>query len=111
MNGDPVELRTKPSSEPAVTRQNLGTPPFDLGTADKYRAGQEVVLKGLEQGQWYYVYLNKTGYRLGWNFPGTDDSVKFTLPEDVKNGRDDVVVLDQTGAQVSFDRLQVTPKG
>ena len=69
------------------------------------------MLKGLDQGQWYYVYLNKTGYRLGWNFPGTDDSVKFTLPEDVKNGRDDVVVLDQTGAQVSFDRLQVTPKG
>nr|WP_258142149.1 MULTISPECIES: exo-alpha-sialidase [unclassified Arthrobacter] len=111
VNGEPVELRTKPSSEPAVTRQNLGTPPIDLGTEDKYRAGQEVALKGLEQGQWYYVYLNKTGYRLGWNFPGTDNSVKFTLPEDVKNGRDDVVVLDQTGAQVSFDRLQVTPKG
>jgi sialidase-1 len=111
VNGDPVELRTKPSSEPAVTRQNLGTPPIDLGTADKYRAGQEVVLNGLDQGQWYYVYLNKTGYRLGWNFPSPDNTVKFILPADVKNGRDDVVVLDKTGAQVSFDRLQVTPKG
>ncbi|WP_396136258.1 hypothetical protein [Arthrobacter sp. WCS2018Hpa-5a] len=98
-------------TEPALTVQELGTPPTDLGTADKYRAGQKVVLKGLEYGDWYYVYLNKTGYRLGWVFPTTENTVEFVLPSDVKNGRDDVVVLDGDGVQVSFDRLQVTPKG
>ncbi len=101
----------KPVAEPTVTRQNLGTPPTDLGTADKYRTGQKVVLKDLEYGDWYYVYLNKNSYRLGWIFPTTDNTVEFILPSDVKNGRDDVVVLDKDGAQVSFDRLQVTPKG
>ncbi|MDO6142261.1 exo-alpha-sialidase [Paenarthrobacter aurescens] len=111
VNGDPVELRTKPSAEPALTVQELGAPPSDLGTADKYSTGQKVVLEGLGYGDWYYVYLNKTGYRLGWIFPTTDNTVEFILPSDVKNGRDDVVVLDKNGVQVTFDRLQVTPKG
>ncbi len=101
----------RPASEPAIARQDLGTPPTDLGTADKYRTGQKVVLRGLGYGNWYYVYLNKTGYRLGWIFPTTDNTLEFILPSDVKNGRDDVVVLDNAGRQVSFDRLQVTPKG
>ena len=101
----------RPASEPAIARQDLGTPPTDLGTADKYRTGQKVVLRGLDYGNWYYVYLNKTGYRLGWIFPTTDNTLEFILPSDVKNGRDDVVVLDNAGRQVSFDRLQVTPKG
>ncbi|MEQ4566528.1 exo-alpha-sialidase [Paenarthrobacter sp. CAP02] len=112
--GDALVLAVQPaqpSTEPALTVQDLGTPPTDLGTADKYRTGQKVVLKGLEYGEWYYVYLNKTGYRLGWIFPTTDNTVEFILPPDVKNGRDDVVVLDKDGIQVSFDRLQVTPKG
>jgi len=101
----------RPASEPAIARQDLGTPPTDLGTTDKYRTGQKVVLRGLGYGNWYYVYLNKTGYRLGWIFPTTDNTLEFILPSDVKNGRDDVVVLDNAGRQVSFDRLQVTPKG
>ncbi|MFK4640702.1 exo-alpha-sialidase [Paenarthrobacter histidinolovorans] len=101
----------RPASEPAIARQDLGAPPTDLGTADKYRTGQKVVLRGLDYGNWYYVYLNKTGYRLGWIFPTTDNTLEFILPSDVKNGRDDVVVLDNAGRQVSFDRLQVTPKG
>ncbi|MFF2843704.1 exo-alpha-sialidase [Paenarthrobacter sp. NPDC057981] len=114
--GDPLELKvqpTRPSGEPQRTVQDFDgqTAPFDLGTADKYRTGQKVVLRGLEYGDWYYVYLNKTGYRLGWIFPTTDNTVEFILPADVKNGRDDVVVLDRGGKQVSFDRLQVTPKG
>ncbi|MCF3140667.1 exo-alpha-sialidase [Paenarthrobacter sp. AR 02] len=112
--GDALVLAVQPaqpSTEPALTVQDLGTPPTDLGTADKYRTGQKVVLKGLEYGEWYYVYLNKTGYRLGWIFPTTDNTVEFILPPDVKNGRDDVVVLDKDGIRVSFDRLQVTPKG
>ncbi|MCP1412274.1 exo-alpha-sialidase [Paenarthrobacter sp. A20] len=112
--GDSLVLAVQPlqpETEPTVTHQNLGTPPTDLGTADKYRTGQKVVLKGLEYGDWYYVYLNKASYRLGWIFPTTDNTVEFILPPDVKNGRDDVVVLDKDGVQVSFDRLQVTPKG
>ncbi|WP_309075303.1 exo-alpha-sialidase [Paenarthrobacter sp.] len=113
-SGDPLELTVQPAqpgTEPAVASQDLGTPPFELGTADKYRTGQKVVLKGLDHGQWYYVYLNKKGYRLGWIFPTTENTVEFILPADVKNGRDDVVVLDKDGVQVSFDRLQVTPRG
>lgn len=113
-SGDPLELKVqpeKPESAPDLKVQELGTPPIDLGTADKYRTGQKVVLQGLDHGQWYYVYLNKTGHRLGWIFPTTGNTVEFILPSDVQNGRDDVVVLDQDGLQVSFDRLQVTPKG
>ncbi|MDR6986528.1 sialidase-1 [Paenarthrobacter nitroguajacolicus] len=112
--GDPLVLKVqpvRPEAKPALAVQDLVTPPTDLGTADKYRTGQKVVLKGLTYGDWYYVYLNKTTYRLGWIFPTTDDTVEFILPPDVSNGRDDVVVLDKDGVQVSFDRLQVTPKG
>ncbi|MFK0002880.1 exo-alpha-sialidase [Paenarthrobacter sp. NPDC090522] len=114
--GDALALKVQPaqpSLEPRLTVQDFDgqTPPFDLGTEFKYRNGQKVVLKGLEYGQWYYVYLNKNSYRLGWIFPTTDNTVEFILPSDVKNGRDDVVVLDKDGKQVSFDRLQVTPKG
>jgi sialidase-1 len=112
--GDPLVLAVQPArpdSVPVVTVQELGMPPADLGTAEKYRTGQKVVLKSLEYGNWYYLYLNKTGYRLGWVFPTTDNTVEFILPAEVNNGRDDVVVLDKDGVQVSFDRLQVTPKG
>lgn len=103
----------KPDTEPALSVQDFDgqTASFDLGTGEKYRNGQKVTLKGLEYGQWYYVYLNKDSYRLGWVFPTTDNTVEFILPSDVKNGRDDVVVLDKDGTQLSFDRLQVTPKG
>ncbi|WP_142058380.1 sialidase family protein [Pseudarthrobacter sp. B4EP4b] len=103
----------QPQTVPALTIQDLDgqTAPSDLGTSDKYRNGQKVVLKGLEYGQWYYVYLNKHSYRIGWIFPTTDDALEFILPADVQNGRDDVMVLDKDGKQVSFDRLQVTPKG
>lgn len=103
----------QPDAVPALTVQDLDTqmPPFDLKTGDKYRNGQKVVLHNLEYGQWYYVYLNKHSYPIGWIFPTTEDTVEFILPADVQNGRDDVVVLDQDGEQVSFDRLQVTPKG
>lgn len=116
VEGDPLALNVQPAqpdSKPALTVQDFDgqTAPFDLGTADKYRNGQKVTLKGLEYGQWYYVYLNKDSYRLGWIFPTTEDTLEFILPSDVKNGRDDVVVMDKDGAQVSFDRLQVTPKG
>ncbi|MCR1162639.1 exo-alpha-sialidase [Paenarthrobacter sp. UW852] len=113
-SGDPLELKVqpaKPESTPELKVQELGAPPTDLGTADKYRTGQKVVLKGLEYGDWYYVYLNKKSYRVGWIFPTTDNTVEFILPSDVQNGRDDVVVLNKHGVQVSFDRLQVTPKG
>ena len=53
----------------------------------------------------------QNGYRIGWIFPTTANTVEFILPSGVQNGRDDVVVLDKDGRQVSFDRLQVTPKG
>lgn len=104
---------TQPETVPVLAVQDLEEQiaPFDLGTQDKYRNGQKVTLKGLEYGQWYYVHLNKKGYRIGWIFPTTDNTVEFILPSDVENGRDDVVVLDKDGNQVSFDRLQVTPKG
>lgn len=114
--GEPLELAVQPaqpSRAPVLTVQDFEgqAAPVEFATADKYRNGQKVVLQGLDYGQWYYVYLNKTSYRLGWIFPTTDNTVEFILPSDVKNGRDDVVVLDQHGVQVSFDRLQVTPKG
>lgn len=103
----------QPETVPVLAVQDLDgqTAPFDLGTQDKYRNGQKVTLKGLDYGQWYYVYLNKNSYRIGWIFPTTDNTVEFILPSDVQNGRDDVMVLDKDGKQVSFDRLQVTPKG
>jgi sialidase-1 len=103
----------QPETVPVLALQDLEgqVPSFDMGTLDKYRNGQKVTLKGVDYGQWYYVYLNKTGYRVGWIFPTTVDTVEFILPSDVQNGRDDVVVLDKDGEQVSFDRLQVTPKG
>lgn len=102
-----------PADKPEVSVQELDgqASPLDLGTAEKYSNGQKVTLQGLEYGQWYYVYLNKHTYRLGWIFPTTADTVEFVLPADVQSGRDDVVVLDQSGKQVAFDRLQVTPKG
>lgn len=103
----------QPGTVPVLAVQDLDgqTAPFDLGTQDKYRNGQKVTLTGLDYGQWYYVYLNKNSYRIGWIFPTTDHTVEFILPSDVQNGRDDVMVLDKDGKQVSFDRLQVTPKG
>ncbi|MFN3925674.1 MAG: sialidase, partial [Pseudarthrobacter sp.] len=103
----------QPGSVPALTIQELDgqTAPSDLGTSDKYRNGQKVVLHGLEYGQWYYIYLNKHSQRIGWIFPTTDNTVEFILPADVQSGRDDVVVLNKDGIQVSFDRLHVTPKG
>lgn len=114
--GGGIELNLQPAqpdSVPGLRVQDFDdqTPPFDLGTLDKYRNGEKVVLEGLDYGQWYYVYLNKHSYRLGWIFPTTANTVEFILPADVQNGRDDVVVLDRAGMQVSFDRLQVTPKG
>ena len=116
VTGGGIELNLQPAQPgtvPALTVQDFDgqVPPSDLGTADKYRNGQKVVLQGLDYGQWYYVYLNKRSQRIGWIFPTTDNTVEFILPADVRNGRDDVVVLDQEGKQVSFDRLQVTPKG
>ncbi|MGM9472982.1 exo-alpha-sialidase [Pseudarthrobacter sp. YS3] len=116
VTGGPMLLNLQPAQPetvPVLAIQDLEgqLPPFDMGTLDKYRNGQKVTLKGLDYGQWYYVYLNKTGYRVGWIFPTTVETVEFILPSDVQNGRDDVVVLDKDGAQVSFDRLQVTPKG
>ncbi len=103
----------RPETVPVLAVQDFEgqAAPLDLGTADKYRNGQKVTLKGLDYGQWYYVYLNKKSYRVGWIFPTTGNTVEFILPADVQNGRDDVVVLDKGGRQVSFGRLQVTPKG
>ena len=103
----------KPGTEPALTVQDFTgqVPVSDLGTKDKYRNGEKVTLRGLTYGQWYYVYLNKHSSRIGWIFPTTADTVEFLLPASVQNGRDDVVVLDSEGRQVSFDRLHVTPKG
>jgi hypothetical protein len=116
VSGDGTELNVQPAQPgtvPDLTVQDLEgqTAPSDLGTSDKYRNGQKIVLKGLEYGQWYYVYLNKHSYRISWIFPSTDDTVEFILPSDVQNGRDDVVVLDTDGKEISFDRLQVTPRG
>ncbi|MGF9646957.1 exo-alpha-sialidase [Pseudarthrobacter oxydans] len=116
VTGGRTELNVQPGQPvtvPALTVQELEgqTAPTELGTSDKYRNGQKVVLNGLEYGQWYYIYLNKHSYRIGWIFPTTDNTVEFILPSDVQNGRDDVVVLNKDGIQVSFDRLQVTPKG
>ncbi|MDR7160764.1 sialidase-1 [Arthrobacter sp. BE255] len=116
VEGDPLVLTVQPAQpegEPVLAVQDLEgqAAPFDLGTADKYRNGQKITLEGLAYGQWYYVYLNKMAYRIGWIFPTTANTVEFILPSDVQNGRDDVVVLDKDGRQVSFDRLQVTPKG
>ncbi|BAS07180.1 sialidase [Arthrobacter sp. Hiyo4] len=37
--------------------------------------------------------------------------MEFILPSGMQSGRDDVVVLEKDGKQVSFDRLRVTPKG
>ncbi|WP_018760921.1 exo-alpha-sialidase [Arthrobacter sp. 135MFCol5.1] len=116
VTGGAIQLNVQPAQPdlvPALAVQDLDgqVAPFDLGTADKYRNGQKVVLAGLDYGQWYYVYLNKRSYRIGWIFPTTDNTVEFILPAGVQNGRDDVVVLDKDGKQVSFDRLQVTPKG
>ncbi len=103
----------QPDAVPVLSVQDLEgqTAPFDLGTQDEYRNGQKVTLNALAYGQWYYVYLNKKSYRIGWIFPTTDNTVEFIMPSDENNGRDDVVVLDKDGKQVSFDRLQVTPKG
>ncbi len=114
--GGATELNIQPAQPetvPALTIQDLDgmTAPSDLGTSDKYRNGQKVVLDGLGYGQWYYVYLNKHSYRIGWIFPTTDNTVEFILPAGVQSGRDDVVVLNKDGDQVSFDRLHVTPKG
>lgn len=116
VESDPLVLTVQPAQpegEPALAVQDLDgqTAPFDLRTGDKYRNGQKVTLEGLAYGQWYYVYLNKMAYRIGWIFPTTANTVEFILPSDAQNGRDDVVVLDTDGRQVSFDRLQVTPKG
>lgn len=116
VTGDALALTrqpAKPVSEPAATKLKLAsaTSPIDLQTEDKYATGQKVVLQGVEFGQWYYVYLNKKADRIGWFFPTVSNTLEFVLPASVGNGRDDVVVLDSSGAVVAFDRLQVTPKG
>ena len=103
----------RPEVTPDLRTQDLDgqTAPTDLGTDAKYRTGQKMTLRNLEHGQWYYVYLNKSLVRLGWMFPGKDNTVEVILPDELKNGRDDVVVLDSLGRRVTFDRLQITPKG
>lgn len=104
----------KPSWDPSLASQELiGTnPPLDLGLgADKYRTGQTVTVHNVEYGQWYYVYLNKRSYRLGWFFPTRQNTLSFVLPNDVKSGMDSLVVLDAQGRQVSFGDFQVTPSG
>ncbi|CAM3316305.1 Sialidase precursor [Arthrobacter ulcerisalmonis] len=116
VTGDALTLNlqpAKPVSEPAASKLKLAsaTSPIDLQTEDKYATGQKVVLQGVEFGQWYYVYLNKKADRIGWLFPTVSNTLEFVLPASVGNGRDDVVVLDSSGAVVAFDRLQVTPKG
>ncbi len=112
-----VALKVKPAmpgSEPALASQELigAHPPLDLGLGtDKYRGGQTVTVHNVEYGQWYYVYLNKRSYRLGWFFPTQQNTLSFVLPNDVKNGMDSLVVLDSEGHQVSFGDFQVTPFG
>lgn len=111
-----LELLSQPAQPevtPELRTQDLDglTAPADLGTEEKYRTGQKVTLRNLERGQWYYIYLNKSLHRFGWMFPGMDNTVEFVLAEGLNNGRDDVVVLDSSGQQVTFDRLHVTPKG
>ncbi|WP_285240232.1 exo-alpha-sialidase [Pseudarthrobacter sp. MEB009] len=103
----------KPVSEPSAGTLKLvsAASPIDLQIGSKYAPGEKVVLQGLEDGQWYYVYLNKKADRIGWLFPTMANTLEFILPAGVGNGRDDVVVLDTAGAVVAFDRLQVTPKG
>ncbi|HRW19174.1 MAG TPA: exo-alpha-sialidase [Dermatophilaceae bacterium] len=103
----------KPTTEPAVTRVDYDglTSPIDLQLEQKYRAGQLVVAHNLPYGQWYYLYLNKTGERLGWFFPTLDDTVEVILPASVGNGADTLVVLDADGNRVAFGKLLVTPKG
>jgi sialidase-1 len=103
----------RPEATPDLRTQDLDglMAPTDLGTDAKYQTGQKMTLRNLEHGQWYYVYLNKSLFRLGWTFPGKDNTVDVILPDELKNGRDDVVVLDSHGRQVTFDRLQITPQG
>ncbi|WP_308293036.1 hypothetical protein [Pseudarthrobacter raffinosi] len=68
---------SQPETVPVLAVQDLEeqAAPFDLGTQDKYRNGQKVTLEGFDYGQWYYVYLNKKSYRIGWIFPTTDNTV------------------------------------
>ncbi|WP_423183830.1 exo-alpha-sialidase [Arthrobacter sp. NyZ413] len=120
-----VPLKVKPAmpgSAPAIAPQDLigQNPPIDLGLgssqggssqAVKHRAGESVTIHNVEYGQWYYVYLNKRSYRLGWFFPTRQNTISFVLPDDVKNGMDSLVVLDSDGKQVSFGDFQVTPFG
>ncbi|WP_081736901.1 exo-alpha-sialidase [Arthrobacter sp. MA-N2] len=104
----------KPTSDPVLASQELlgKNPTLDLGLGtDKYRTGQTVTVHNVEYGQWYYVYLNKRSYRLGWFFPTRQNTLSFVLPDDVKNGLDSLVVLDAEGRQVSFGDFQVTPFG
>ena len=113
---EPLALRAQPArpeATPEPQTQNLDglTAPIDLATEVKYRTGQQVTLRNLEPGQWYFAYLNKSLHGLGWMFPGKGNTVQFILPAGLKNGRDDVIILDSLGRQVTFDRLQITPKG
>jgi len=104
----------KPASEPVLARADLigKTPPVDLGLGtDKYRAGQMVTVHNVQFGQWYYAYLNKHAYPLGWFFPSQQNTLSFRLPDDVQYGMDSLVVLDSQGNQVSFGDFQVTPFG
>ncbi len=104
----------KPATDPVLDRQDLigKTPPVDLGLGSgKYQAGQDVTIHNVQFGQWYYVYLNKRAYRLGWFFPSQQNTISFQLPDDVRNGMDSLVVLDSQGKQVTFGDFQVTPFG
>ncbi len=104
----------KPAWDPALASPNLigKAPPVDLGLgSDKYRPGQTVTIHNVQFGQWYYAYLNKRAYRLGWFFPSQQNAISFVLPDDVRNGMDTLVVLDSEGHMVSFGDLHVTPFG
>lgn len=104
----------KPTVDPELAFKDLigKTPPIDLGLgSDKYRSGQTVTIHNVQFGQWYYAYLNKHSYRLGWFFPSQQNTISFVLPDDVKNGMDNLVVLDSDGQLVSFGDLQITPFG
>ena len=82
---EPLALRAQPArpeATPEPQTQNLDglTAPIDLATEVKYRTGQQVTLRNLEPGQWYFAYLNKSLHGLGWMFPGKGNTVQFILP-------------------------------
>ncbi|HET8795132.1 MAG TPA: S8 family serine peptidase [Arthrobacter sp.] len=93
--------------EPADWKDLKKDSRIDLGLDDEKfpRGASDVVLENLDAGAWVHVYLK--GSSLGWHEVSADGTVTVTTPEETRPGRNKVVVFDDEGELLGWDKIKV----